>query len=77
MIDKNGDVVYTHFGEGDYDVTENKVRELLGLDKVLKKEKEKKRFKISPETYLGSNRAKNKFTSEGELPLNNWRIAGL
>jgi cytochrome c biogenesis protein CcdA/thiol-disulfide isomerase/thioredoxin len=31
LIDKNGQVVYTHFGEGDYDVTENNVRYLLGL----------------------------------------------
>lgn len=32
LIDKNGDIVYTHFGEGEYDVTENNIRKLLGLD---------------------------------------------
>lgn len=30
LIDKTGKVVYTHFGEGDYDVTENKIAYLLG-----------------------------------------------
>jgi thiol-disulfide isomerase/thioredoxin len=30
LIDKNGRVVYSHYGEGDYDVTEQRVRELLG-----------------------------------------------
>ncbi|HEY1152069.1 MAG TPA: thioredoxin family protein [Pseudoduganella sp.] len=29
LIDKQGRVVYTHFGEGDYDVTEAKIKELL------------------------------------------------
>ena len=31
LIDRGGNVVYTHFGEGDYDVTENNIRYLLGL----------------------------------------------
>jgi len=26
LIDKQGQVVYTHFGEGQYDVTENNIR---------------------------------------------------
>lgn len=29
LIDKNGNVVYTHFGEGNYEETENKIQELL------------------------------------------------
>jgi thiol-disulfide isomerase/thioredoxin len=29
LIDKQGRIVYTHFGEGNYDVTEAKIRELL------------------------------------------------
>ncbi len=31
LIDKNGHIVYTHFGEGDYQITENTIRSLLGL----------------------------------------------
>jgi len=29
LIDKKGNVVYTHFGEGDYDITENNIKSLL------------------------------------------------
>lgn len=32
LIDQNGNVVYTHFGEGNYDHTENIIRQLLGMD---------------------------------------------
>ncbi|MCP3722394.1 thioredoxin family protein [Paraburkholderia sp. CNPSo 3272] len=31
LIDQNGKLVYTHFGEGDYAQTEQKVRDLLGI----------------------------------------------
>jgi len=31
LIDRNGRVVYTHFGEGGYDLTESNIRYLLGL----------------------------------------------
>ncbi len=32
LVDKNGNIVLTHFGEGNYDHTENAIRQLLGLD---------------------------------------------
>ncbi|HEV3427677.1 MAG TPA: thioredoxin family protein [Paraburkholderia sp.] len=32
LIDKNGKLVYSHFGEGDYDQTEQTIRGLLGVD---------------------------------------------
>src|SRR5262249_35582634 len=31
LINQDGVVVYTHFGEGEYDVTENNIRYLLGI----------------------------------------------
>jgi thiol-disulfide isomerase/thioredoxin len=31
LIDREGKIVYTHFGEGKYEVTENAIRQLLGL----------------------------------------------
>lgn len=37
LIDQQGKVVYTHFGEGAYEVTENNIRVLLGLSKEIKK----------------------------------------
>jgi hypothetical protein len=30
LVDKSGRVVYRHYGEGDYDGTERRIRELLG-----------------------------------------------
>ena len=32
LINKDGEIVHEHFGEGEYDVTENAIRELLGLN---------------------------------------------
>jgi cytochrome c biogenesis protein CcdA/thiol-disulfide isomerase/thioredoxin len=63
LIDKNGQVVYTHFGEGNYDVTENNIRYLLGLGPMEKESKLKLEAPSpvsslqSPETYLGYHRA--------------------
>ena len=60
LIDKNGQVVYTHFGEGDYDITENNIRYLLGLsasDATQKIPVEKIAPNQTPETYLGYERA--------------------
>lgn len=61
LIDKTGRVVYTHFGEGHYDVTENNIRYLLGLnDKVAEgKEKQVTSAGQTPETYLGYSRMEN------------------
>ena len=65
LIDKQGDIVYTHFGEGSYDITENNIRYLLGLDTMPSKtstnaEDLKIQFnRQSPETYLGIDRTQN------------------
>lgn len=67
LIDINGKVVYDHIGEGDYDVTEKKIqelleerREVLGLDNKIEKDIVKIDSKIgnvkSPETYFGASR---------------------
>jgi cytochrome c biogenesis protein CcdA/thiol-disulfide isomerase/thioredoxin len=60
LINRDGQVVYTHFGEGEYDVTENNIRYLLGLKgkaetapaQAVAMDQEQ-----TPETYLGSARA--------------------
>ncbi|MDE1901370.1 MAG: cytochrome c biogenesis protein DipZ [Alphaproteobacteria bacterium] len=66
LIDKNGRVVYTHFGEGDYGVTEHNIRVLLGLDTakgaistpaLSSMDMDHANAPRTPETYLGSNRA--------------------
>jgi cytochrome c biogenesis protein CcdA/thiol-disulfide isomerase/thioredoxin len=66
LINRDGQVVYTHFGEGEYGVTENNIRHLLGLtgkaDAV-----QAQAPPIAPdqtdETYLGYARA-NRFSGK-------------
>lgn len=59
LIDKNGEVVYEHFGEGEYDVTENNIRFLLGIKgtEVTAAPKEVTAYSQTPEIYLGFARA--------------------
>ncbi|HCI14501.1 MAG: DipZ protein [Gallionellales bacterium GWA2_60_142] len=60
LIDKQGQVVYTHFGEGQYDVTENNIRYLLGLkekSETIRVEGPTFASGQTPETYLGYARA--------------------
>ena len=62
LIDRTGKVVYTHFGEGDYDVTENNIRYLLGLQgqgTAVQAEAPSYTFDQTPETYLGYGRAEH------------------
>ena len=62
LIDREGRVVYTHFGEGQYAVTENNIRYLLGLgEKVAQNTEEAPAFSAmqTPETYLGYARGRN------------------
>lgn len=59
LIDKNGQVVYTHFGEGDYDVTEHNIQTLLGVTATPTVQGATETFNINQtsETYLGYGRA--------------------
>lgn len=91
LIDKEGNVVYEHFGEGKYDVTENNIRILLGLNKTndtLPIEQVGTQGQ-TPETYLGYARAEknlspDNFVLDGvgnyqypaELSANGWALQG-
>ena len=60
LIDQDGRVVYTHFGEGKYDVMENNIRYLLGLKNgggTVKTEAPAGNPEQTAETYLGYARA--------------------
>ena len=78
LINKKGNVVYTHFGEGSYKVTENNIRYLLGLDSNNNK-KESKSF-VSPEqtheTYLGYLRAAREVKGDEKLKIHHWKLSG-
>ncbi len=91
LIDKTGKVVYRHFGEGEYDVTENNIRYLLGLNKMRLPSIESDVVPDyqTPETYLGSARAdrfisplrvmegiSSDYTYPTELPLHGWALQG-
>lgn len=91
LIDQEGRVVYTHFGEGNYAETENNIRYLLGLNKKTDAAREESSVSRdqSPETYLGYNRATNFSSPEGmkndavqdyttpkSIPFNHWALSG-
>ncbi|MCA9387367.1 cytochrome c biogenesis protein DipZ [Candidatus Dojkabacteria bacterium] len=60
FIDKEGNVVHTHFGEGKYDESEMVIRYLLGLDNMSDVENKNVNVPITSnqtqETYIGYNR---------------------
>ncbi len=91
LINSQGQVIYTHFGEGDYDITENNIRYLLGLGTMSDfKPPVQASSPISPmqspETYLGTKRTEGfaspeemsarNFTYPNELALNKWALNG-
>jgi len=91
LINQDGKVVYTHFGEGNYAETENNIRYLLGLNKTAEDMPEQAAFSKgqTPETYLGSGRMMNfanaqqakigevaEYDFPKDLPENNWSLSG-
>ena len=64
LVDKDGKIRYTHFGEGDYDETETKIQELLKESGSLTEEMpvDNPTYRVqarTPETYLGNWRIAN------------------
>ncbi len=92
LINKEGNVVYQHFGEGAYDVTENNIRYLLGLTTMptpAAVSKKPPNQRQTPETYLGYARSENfaspesitknkpaSYTYPKRLPKNYWALKG-
>jgi cytochrome c biogenesis protein CcdA/thiol-disulfide isomerase/thioredoxin len=87
LIDRSGKVVYTHFGEGDYGITENNIRVLLGQTMMKEMPKEAVPFSIlqTEETYLGTDRAahfastsslNNSYQYPSTLDRNEWALQG-
>lgn len=73
LINKDGKVVYTHFGEGHYDTMENNIRYLLGMGKSTEMKPEDDlasvgRLDQSPETYLGMRRTEGFSSPESPHP---------
>ncbi len=64
LINKNGQIVYEHFGEGNYDHTENAIRQLLGLDMEQNAQTSTLGNIQSPEMYFGTSRLQYLSTSQ-------------
>lgn len=70
LINQQGDIVYTHFGEGDYEGTENAIRALLDMKDTVKVEEDRTMMKVgTPEIYLGFRRLKNLSPDQKPSPL--------
>ena len=89
LVDKEGNVVYTHFGEGEYQETENNIRVLLGLDKAVAISDNNINYNSdqTPETYLGYDRADrydgdikedsiSNYILSNNIPINKWSLSG-
>lgn len=75
LIDQKWNIVYKHFWEGAYAETEMKIAELLWKNvQPVKIEADNSivQPKLTPETYLGSSRAKNRVTKIEKI--NDWSI---
>jgi hypothetical protein len=70
VTDRQGNVRFTHFGEGEYSQTEQVLRVLLGVKKDAPKAADPKKpaenltAAITPETYLGSERGSTESPEE-------------
>jgi cytochrome c biogenesis protein CcdA/thiol-disulfide isomerase/thioredoxin len=92
LINREGKVVYTHFGEGQYDITEKNIQTLLGQknEDLVKGVTTEHSILQTPETYLGFSRGFQlenpsqqfnlepfTYTFPQQLPLNKWALEGI
>lgn len=65
LINKDGNIVYSHFGEGDEDKTEKEIQQALGVTKPINNPTYSVNAQ-TPETYVGSSRfEEGRFTTTG------------
>ena len=89
VINQKGRIVYTHSGEGNYDVTENIIRTLLKTGGAVGPEPGTDLTRIgSPEMYFGLDRVENlaspekpsagahRYTAPASLALNRFALVG-
>ncbi len=89
LIDRYGQIAYTHVGEGEYDVTENAIRTLVGVGSPVAAENGADLSRIgSPEMYFGLQRVamlaspeppglgERSYTAPAHLALNRFALAG-
>ena len=89
LIDQSGKIVYTHFGEGKYQETEQAIQQLIGIsDENEMAEENIQRVVKTPEIYLGLKRldllsksqepsqANQQYHFPSDLPLNYFALEG-
>lgn len=89
LIDQNGNIVYEHFGEGEYDHTEDAIRQLLNMNTEVKPNNGQDLSGVqSPEMYFEPSRLEyltpdqrpsdtpNEYTFTQNLQLNNFALNG-
>ena len=90
LIDKDGNIRYIALGEGNYNVTEKAIQQLLGINQPLQTPKSVVPITSAqtPETYFGTNRdsgylgtpalndGTSNFVADSNLGVNNWTING-
>ncbi len=75
LINKEGHIVYTHFGEGNYEITENTIRSLLHMPAIEMEDSSEKNQAKTPEIYFGTSRLEY-LSKEKELPPNRFSLEG-
>ena len=87
LINQSGRIVHEHFGEGEYDVTENAIRELLGLNATSTQTSALGNIQ-SPEMYFETDRLQyldssqqasaqpTNYTLPSSVALNNFALGG-
>jgi len=89
LIDQNGKIVYKHFGEGNYERTENTIRKLLGINQGVGKVEQQRAGSVqSPEMYFKLSRLKylapeqaasaqpKQYLFPGKLVVNSFALQG-
>src|SRR4051794_26537112 len=89
LVDAQGHVRYTSFGEGDYDKTEHAIRELLGTRGAMARPRDVvvPSTETTPETYVGAARAQGfagtppapgtrRYVAAGNLGLSRFTLGG-
>jgi cytochrome c biogenesis protein CcdA/thiol-disulfide isomerase/thioredoxin len=69
LVDQNGNLVYYHFGEGNYDHTENLIRQLLNIGGESDIKNPTQGNVKSPEMYFGTDRLE--YLDKSQLPFIN------
>ncbi len=84
LVDREGELRFHHFGEGDYEQTGRAIQRLLGVEEEAVRVDADGLAEAadwdtlgSPETYLGSARGERRSDPRGDgLALNHWALSG-